>query len=98
MFGWLKKGKKGKAPAKTAVLPPPAARSDKEKLIQQAMENAKAAREAIGEETLNKVAEIIERKNHEIRLAKAREALMNMDTEHLADFLKENMRDKNKYH
>ena len=98
MFGWLKKGKKGKVSAKPATSTALIAKPGKDKLIQQAMENARMAREAIGEETLSKVAEIIERKNREVQLARARETLINMDTERLAIFLKENMRDKSTDH
>lgn len=100
MFGWLKKGKDDPAkPADATPAAPVSATTDapkrsKEELIQEAMANAKLARVAIGEETLNKVAEIIEKKNREMQLAKAREALINMKSEVLADHLKEMLRDK----
>lgn len=101
MFGWLKKGKNGDAEnAADAAAPAPSkpagGKPTKDELIKQAMANAQVARVAIGEETLNKVAEMIEKKNREIQLAKAREALLDMKSEVLADHLKEMLRDDKK--
>lgn len=57
MFNWIK----SKAPSASAPQQNSAALSKKDQLIREAMGHAKSAREAIGEETLAKVREIMEK-------------------------------------
>ena len=104
MFGWFKKGNppaksQDSAPkAKTGKdTPPPSGKPSKDELIAQAMANARAAREAIGEETMGKITEILERQAKKARLEKIRSDLirkMETDSERMADELKYMLQDK----
>lgn len=106
MFGWFKKGN---PPAETpengdakAVVAAPAAtgKPSKDELIAQAMANAKLAREAIGEETMGKITEILERQAKKAKLQKIKDDLirkMETDSEKMADEIKYMLQDdKNK--
>ena len=76
MFGF---GKKKKQPKKQD-----GAKPSREELIAQATANAKIAREAIGEETLDKIAEAMRRKQ-ESDLEKAKAKIRAMDQDKVAD-------------
>ncbi|MCB1556466.1 MAG: hypothetical protein KDJ15_04040 [Alphaproteobacteria bacterium] len=75
MFGFLKQKKKA---GKTDTKP------SREDLIAQAKANAAAAREAIGEETLDKIAAAMRRKQ-ESDLEKAKTKIRAMDQDKVAD-------------
>ncbi len=103
MFGWLKKGKNDDAAdKKTAVAAPaPGGKPSKDELIRQAMLNAQAARETIGQETLDKVAEILQKQARKAQLEKMRAALVEKiasNPENVSDHLREMLRDKKTDH
>jgi len=107
MFGWFKKGKSG---SKDNAAPPPAkagvsaaktssGKPSKDELIREAMKNAKAARETIGEETLNKLGEMLQKQARKAQLEKMKADLirkMETDSERMADQIKYMMQDKDK--
>lgn len=76
MFNWIKP--KNSAPA--AVQQSDSALSKKDKLIREAMGHAKIAREAIGEETLSKVREIMQKQQEAAKTPeqRAKEALKSL--------------------
>lgn len=64
----------------------------RDEIMKQAMSNVRQARAEIGEETLNKVAEMIRRKeNSEMEKAKAK--IKSLDQERVADNVKAMLRD-----
>lgn len=82
MFDWLKK--------LTQPAPPPAEPTPEErrrKLIDEAMANARLAREAIGEDTLARIAAIMAQKNNSA-LNKAKEQIAQVKGERIADEVK----------
>ncbi len=102
MFEWLK-GKKANTPVveNTAdnVVPIKPSRDD---LIAEAMSNAKIARNAIGQETLDKVLAVMQKKQQAEKdttspMEQAKKILLSMDSGKLADQLKA-VRDENKTH
>jgi hypothetical protein len=85
MSFFRKKPKKGKKTKKT----------DREKLIEEAMANASLAREAIGDETLQKIAASMrekERKSAAIQAAKKK--LLEVDKDVLADNIRFMLREE----
>lgn len=91
MFDWFKP----KAKKASSTTPVPAQKQNpatrREDLIREANANAKMARDAIGQDTLDKLVRAIQKK-HEIDTtspaAQARKILEQMDKGHMADFLK----------
>jgi hypothetical protein len=75
MFGFGKKKKKGKTPAKPA---------NREELLAQARANAAAAREEIGDETLDKIREAMMRKQNS-PIEQARAKIKALDQARIAD-------------
>ena len=102
MFDWLKKDKEKRAEAASATPPSsPDSKPDKDELIRQAMLNTKAAREAIGEETLNKLGAMIEKKQRQMQLEKIRaDIIRKMETNsgQVSDHLKFMLHDKKTDH
>ena len=102
MFDWLKKDKEKRAEAASATPPSnPDAKPDKDELIRQAMLNTKAAREAIGEETLNKLGAMIEKRQRQMQLEKIRaDIIRKMETNsgQVSDHLKFMLHDKKTDH
>jgi hypothetical protein len=104
MFDWLKKDKEKKAEAAAAAANPAqsvGAKPNKDELIRQAMLNTKAAREAIGEETLNKLGAMIEKKQRQMQLEKIRaDIIRKMETNsgQVSDHLKFMLHDKKTDH
>lgn len=106
MFGWFKKGNpSGEAPENgdtkaVVTAPAPSGKLSKDELIAQAMANAKLAREAIGEETMGKITEILERQAKKAKLQKIKDDLirkMETDSEKMVDEIKYMLQDdKNK--
>lgn len=109
MFGWFKKGnpppgkteeKAESGVAKASASAPVAGKKTKDELIAEAMANAKLAREAIGEETMGKITEILERQAKKAKLQKIKDDLirkMETDSERMADEIKYMLQDdKNK--
>ena len=86
MFNWLKPKKTTKtSPAKEA----PA--KDRAAIIREAEANARAAREAIGSETLQNLVAMLQQKQMAEEASpatQARKILEKMDKGHVADFLK----------
>lgn len=84
MFDWFK--------PKTPKSAPPAApqKPDRAEIIAQAQENARAAREAIGEETLERLADMIYKKMQDQTspAAQARKIIEKMDTEKITEHLR----------
>lgn len=86
MFDWLKP--KSKQPP--AANPTPQ-KPSREELIRQAQANARQARETLGEETIAKLAQAMQRKQQQDMTnpsAQARKILEQMDKGHVADFLR----------
>ncbi len=86
MFGWLKPKNKTKDKLVT-----PTAKPSREALIHEANANAQKAREAIGAETLERLARLIAEKKAREEIspaAQARKILEHMDKGHIAEFLK----------
>jgi vacuolar-type H+-ATPase subunit H len=98
MFDWLKaKDKKqDSTPSQVQQTPVSDATKSKQDLIREAMVHARQARETIGEETLNKVSEILKKQQMKMALEKAKEALKAQDATRLADNLKDLMRNNDK--
>lgn len=79
----VKKPAKGKkAPASKAGN---GAKPSREELLAQAKANAARARESIGEETLDRVAEMLEKKKKNAAIEKARAQISEMDQDRVAD-------------
>ncbi|GEM_PF-1488352 len=95
MFDWLKK-KGSKAPVTPANTPRPEQSggeemhepSSREALIDEANRNARAAREAIGQENLDRLAQMIHHKQEVSPAAQARKIIARMDTEKLSEHLR----------
>ena len=101
MFDWLKKDKEKREEAAAAPSLPATSKPDKDELIRQAMQNTKAAREAIGEETLNKLGAMIEKKQRQMQLEKIRaDIIRKMETNsgQVTDHLKFMLHDKKTDH
>ncbi len=79
MFGFFKKKE---TPRNVADKAPAAAR---DKLVAEAMQNARKAREEIGEETLDKIVEALKKREESVAMKQAREKIRNMDQDKLAD-------------
>lgn len=80
MFGFLKK----KTKAKKAEAPEASPQTDSDKLRADALAQARAARERIGEDTVQKIAEAIRRKENS-PMEKARKQLQSADADRVAD-------------
>lgn len=89
MFNWLK----------SKVIPHPtqkqsatsSVKQGREDLIKAAQANARLARESIGQDNLNRLAELIKKKEAADNVSpavQARKILEHMDKGHIADFLK----------
>lgn len=106
MFGWFKKGNPPekateKAVSKAGNGAATPAKPSKDQLIAEAMANARVAREAIGQETLDKVSEILQKQAKKAHLEKIRSDLirkMETDSERMADHLKYMLQDKKTDH
>ena len=89
MFDWLKpKSDSSKKPTEIDL------KKDKSDLIKEAMVNARQARETIGEETLDRVLEIMNRKKQQDATnpsLQAKKIMMQMDKGKVADHLKDLM-------
>jgi DNA-binding MurR/RpiR family transcriptional regulator len=84
MFGWFGKDKKpANPPAKAGGKESSA--STKDELIRQAMQNARTARQSIGEENLARLAELMQQQRKKQELERAKEILRQMDPEKLVD-------------
>ncbi|MBI1326261.1 MAG: hypothetical protein GC136_01305 [Alphaproteobacteria bacterium] len=88
MFDWLKKLA---SPAAPPAEPTPEER--RRKLIDEALVNAKAAREAIGEDTLARIAAIMAQKNNSA-LNKAKQQIAEIKGERIADEMKSLIHDE----
>jgi hypothetical protein len=92
MFDWLKPKVSSQ---KDNVDPAP--KKDRSALIKDAMVNARAARESIGEDTLDRVLDIMNKKKQAQAhqpvnpSEQARKILQSMDKGHVADHLKDIM-------
>ena len=85
MFNWLKpKAKK----SKTAAPANPPEKQDKTALIAEAQKNARAAKEAIGQENLDRLIRLIQEKQEVSPAAQARKIIAKMDTDKIADHLR----------
>lgn len=96
MFGWFTKSKTPSTPDDKSPSAAPQNNSgpiSKEDAMKQAMANVRVAREAIGPETLDKVLEIMQKKQKSAEFEKAREALRAMDVDKLTDNIKYVMHD-----
>ena len=96
MFEWLKP--KGNDAPKTPSAPAQKdAAKDRATLIKEAMHNARHAREAIGEETLDRVLAMMQKKKAEESMeslnpsSQARKIIEKLDKGHVADHLKDLM-------
>ena len=74
-------------------MPPKKSSNDPDKLeriIAEAQKNARAAREAIGEETLDRLADMIHKKMNDTTspAAQARKIIEKMDTDKIAEHLR----------
>lgn len=84
MFNWFRK----KTVNKSEPQPP---KSSREELIEQAQQNARAAREALGPENLARLAELIHKKQAEQDVspaAQARKIIARMDTDKISEHLR----------
>ena len=88
MFGWGKKPEKAK---QKPALRPPAGSS--EAIRAQAMANARAAREAIGEDVLDRIAAAMTKKQRSAT-ERARARIRDADADHVADELLTMLKDK----
>ncbi len=98
MFGWFNKpqANKGKSPSSGKDQPQSASTQktqgaggvNRDDIIRQAMENTRAAREAIGPENLDRIMQMMEAKKKQSEFAKAREILQKLDNTRLADNFK----------
>jgi uncharacterized alpha-E superfamily protein len=85
MFNWFKP-KKSVAPATSAQKP-----QSREEIVAAAMQNARDAREAIGEETLAKLSALLQKKQMQDTTSPASQAkkiIQQMDKDKVSDFLK----------
>ena len=102
MFGWFKKGNPpAENPASGAKTAVPAGKPTKDQLIAEAMANAKLAREAIGEDTLARLSEIMHKQARKAQLEKIKADLirkMETDSDKMADHLKYMLQDKKSDH
>lgn len=109
MFNWFRR-RKEEAPAVPADAPPDAPPSDrvyqkgeqltadeKKDLRAQALANAKAAREAIGEETLQKILAAMHAHDNS-PMMQAKKILLQMDKNRLNDGLLEMIRQRERPH
>lgn len=103
MFGWFKKGNPpSNTPvqgAKKAAITP--AKPSKDALIAEAMANAKLARDAIGQDTLDRLSEMMEKQARRAKLEKIKSDIirkMETDSERMADELKYMLQDKKSDH
>jgi hypothetical protein len=72
-MGWFKKD--------------PPKKPSREELLKQAAANAKAAREAIGEDTLNRIAEAMQKKQQS-SLEQAKERVRQIDKDRVTDHIR----------
>ncbi|HNQ92659.1 MAG TPA: hypothetical protein PKI93_06980 [Alphaproteobacteria bacterium] len=84
MFDWFKSKTPKKAEGKAAH------KLDRAEIIAEAQKNARAAREAIGEETLDRLADMIHKKMNDTTspAAQARKIIEKMDTDKIAEHLR----------
>lgn len=83
MFGFFKKKEKSSIKGKTTK-----SQSDRERIVAEAMQNARNAREEIGEETLDKIAQALKKREESVAMKQARAKIQNMDQDKLADGVK----------
>lgn len=96
MFDWLKPKK---PPAKEAAAQQTP--QTREQIVADAMKNARAAREAIGKENLEKLAQLIQQKKQQEETspaAQAKKIIAQMDKDKLGDFLKYMVREDQTKH
>lgn len=90
MFDWFKGKKGGISPTPAEKGKPIRKKESRDEIVATAMENARRAREAIGQETLDRIAEAMrkqqEKKNSPMEQAK--KILQEMDKAELADHLR----------
>lgn len=103
MFGWFKKGNPPESASKSTNPPAsaPGQKPSKDELIAQAMANAKVAREAIGEDTLARLSEIMQKQARKAQLEKIKADIirkMETDSDRMADHLKYMLQDKKSDH
>lgn len=100
MFGWFT-SKKDKKPAGFAKTPAkPQSRDD---IVATAMQNARTAREAIGEENLQKLAALLNQQQQKkvedtSPAAQAKKIIASMDKQQVSDFLKSIVREDQTRH
>lgn len=98
MFDWLKPKDAPMVNAETKA----ASKKDKSALIKDAMANARAARESIGEDTLDRVLEMMNKKKQQAADAavnpseQARKIMLSLDKGRVADHLKDIMQNDQK--
>lgn len=89
MFDWLKPKKNAKSEAKPKD---PAAPQSREEIVAAALKNAQSAREAIGAENLQKLAQMIQNRTAAAEdvspAAQAKKIIAHMDKGKVSDFLK----------
>jgi truncated hemoglobin YjbI len=93
MFEWLKPHKKKEdvQAQKKEISVQQGGKPNKQDLIKQAMLNAREAREAIGQETLDRVLDMMQKKKQEqVNPAeRARKIITSLESGHVADNLKD---------
>jgi hypothetical protein len=89
MFGWVKKPQKAKK-ARPSLRPPA---GSSEAIRAQAMETARAARAAIGEDVLDRIAAAMTKKQRSAT-ERARARIRDADADHVADELLTLLKDK----
>lgn len=101
-MGWFgggkdkdKGGDKGKSDAAAAAPSESGKKPGREEIRAQALENARRAREAIGEDTLQKIAAAMQKKQ-ESDVEKARAKIKSMDSGRVADNIKAMIDEKRK--
>lgn len=97
MFDWLKSKKTEQAQQKQGEETSPSQKLSKDQLIEQAMQNARVAREAIGQETLDRIAAAMQKKQQQQNspMEQAKKILLSMDQGELSDHLRA-LRDEDK--
>lgn len=97
MFDWLKSKKPEKAQQGKKGGDAPSQKLTKDELIEQAMQNARMAREAIGQETLDRISAAMQKMQQKQNspMEQAKKILLSMDQGELSDHLRA-LRDEDK--